>query len=175
MKIQIHIGIFLLVLLPVFGAFAQTYKNVEIRPRTILIGETNPFYLMTTEFLRNNATTQRRASRDIHIRQIGFNNQLISNVRSASSDIVLYQMGNQNQTYLNRSSVDIREQVIQQGNNNVFYDIGRNWTLYHSGQIFQQGNNQKLLYIGSNSLSERIRVSMRGNNQTVIIRNINRR
>jgi hypothetical protein len=175
MKIQIYLRILLLVLLPVFGAFAQTYKNVEIRPRTVLIGETNPFNLITTEFLRNNATPQRRTSRDVHIRQIGFNNQFISKVRSASSDIVMYQMGNQNQAYLNRNAIDIREQILQRGNNNVFYDIGRNWTLYHSGQIYQQGNNQKLLYIGSNSLSERIRVSMRGNNQTVIIRNINRR
>ena len=175
MKIQLHIWILLLVLLPVFGAFAQTYKNVEIRPRTILIGETNPLNLMTTELLRNNTTPQRRTSRDVHIRQIGFNNQFTSNVRSAASDILLFQMGNHNDAYLNRSAINIEEQIIQRGNNNVFYDIGKNWTLYHKGQIYQQGNNQRLLYLGNNSLSERIRVSMRGNNQTVIIRNINRR
>jgi hypothetical protein len=175
MKIQLQIRVLLFALLTMFSALGQSYRNVEIRPRTSLIEKSQLLNPMSIEFIRNNKKQRLNNSRNVHIRQVGYYNQFTSNVRSAASDILLYQIGNRNQTFLQRSSLTIDEQILQRGNNNTFYDIGKNWTLYHKGQVYQQGNNQRLLFIGSNSLSERIMVSMRGNNQTVIIRNINRK
>jgi hypothetical protein len=97
-----------------------------------------------------------------------------ADIRSVFSNVGFVQQGSKNDAYLQRSAVNINELIFQQGNGNVLYDMGNTLKRTHQGLYYQKGNNQRLFNIGSNSLSERIRVYMTGNNQTVIIRNIKR-
>ena len=78
------------------------------------------------------------------------------------------------EAYLSLQAVVVDEFLLQRGNNNIFYDIGSDLKLYHGGQVIQNGSNQRLLFLGNNSLSDRMKINMQGNNQTVIVRNIKR-
>ncbi len=166
--------VFLLVLVAGGAVLAQTYKNVDATPRGITIGSTAvPLNLIASEIV-SSTTTNQSVSNAVYVQQIGNNNRFESNLRSVQSNVGLYQYGNNNETYLNINSARINEQVFQFGNNHVFYDIGNGLNLYHEGQVIQTGTNQQLYWIGNNSISDRLRVTMQGNNQTVIIRNFQR-
>ena len=155
-------------------AVGQTYKNVEITPRALAGSSADQLALYTSQFLRNTTPVANSVSNEIFIRQVGNNNQFTSEIRSARSNVSAFQQGNNNEAYVNLEAVLIDEFILQRGSNNVFYDIGSGLKLYHSGQIIQNGTNQRLLFLGNNSLSDRIKVNMKGNNQTVIVRNIKR-
>ena len=43
----------------------------------------------------------------------------------------------------------------------------------HTIEVNQRGNNQNLTLFGGNSISEKLKVSMQGQNQTIIVRNLN--
>ena len=152
----------------------QTYKNVEITPRTVAGSTANQLSLYTSQFLKSTAPSTNSVSNAVFIRQVGNNNQFTSNVSSVFSKVTAFQEGNNNEAYVQLNAVGVEETVFQRGNNNTFYDIGSDLKLYHRGQVIQQGANQRLLILGNNSLSDRMRVNMQGNNQSVIIRNVKR-
>ena len=174
MKVQIHIGIVFLFMVFFGCMMGQTYKNLEIRPRNSVNNHVLPLSPFTAQFLDFKKSSHHLSSRNVYIRQIGLNNMADADIRSVFSNVGFVQQGNRNEAYLQRSAVNIEELIFQQGNGNVLYDLGNTLKRSHRGLYYQRGNNQRLLNVGSNSLSDRIRVYMTGNNQTVIIRNIKR-
>ncbi|MCW5519265.1 hypothetical protein J1N09_05405 [Aureitalea sp. L0-47] len=175
MKIRNSILLFaLLTFTMVSLTMGQTYKNVEITPRTAVGSKVQEINLYTSQFLQNSTPQANSVSNDVFVRQIGNNNAFQAELRSAVSNVSAFQFGNNNEAYLDLEAVGIDEQILQRGFNNVFYDIGTSAQLFHSGRVVQNGSNQELYVIGSNSMSDRMKINMRGNNQTVIIRNVKR-
>jgi hypothetical protein len=111
---------------------------------------------------------------NIYIVQIGNYNKVTSNTRSRNSNINLYQRGNNNNVLLSVTARTIDESVIQRGYNHSFINLSSNKISFNRARVVQIGRNQKLLWVGSNSISEKLMVRMKGNNQRVIIRNIKR-
>jgi hypothetical protein len=175
MKLSKRIYLIALIALSSIGiAKAQTYKNVEITPRAVVGSSADQLALYTSQFLKSNTPSSNSVSNEVFIRQVGNNNQFTSEIRSARSNVIALQQGNNNEARLSLEGVIVEEFLLQRGNNNIFYDIGSELKLFHSGQVIQNGSNQRLLFLGNNSLSDRLKVNMRGNNQTVIVRNIKR-
>ena len=111
---------------------------------------------------------------NVYIVQIGNYNNVTSNTISRNSNINLYQRGNNNNVLLSVAARTINESVIQRGYNHSFINLGLNKVNFHQARAVQIGRNQKLLWVGSNSISEKLMVRMKGNNQRVIIRNLKR-
>ena len=111
---------------------------------------------------------------NIRIAQIGNYNRVTSNTRSRNSNINLYQRGNNNNVFLSVVARSIDESIIQSGYNHSFINLGLNKVNFHQAKAVQIGRNQKLLWVGSNSISEKLMVRMKGIDQRVIIRNIKR-
>lgn len=173
MKIRHVLLQFLLLVLVSGTVLSQTYKNVDATPRGVTIGNTEiPINIIASDIPNSSSTSS--TSNAVYVQQIGNNNRFESNLRSLKSNVGLYQFGNDNEAYLQVNSVSINEQIFQFGNNNVFYDIGNGLKLSHDGQVLQSGSNQRLYWLGSNSISDRLKINMQGNNQTVIVRNIQR-
>ncbi|WP_289045835.1 hypothetical protein [uncultured Olleya sp.] len=107
----------------------------------------------------------------VFITQIGDDNDLISKTIATESDISIIQSGNQNQTILDLNSVKLTETILQNGNNNTILDYSPFKSDDRHAIINQKGNNQNLIMTGSNSLSEKIKISMKGQDQSIIIRN----
>ena len=83
----------------------------------------------------------------------------------------LHKMENGNLTVLDINSAELKETVIQDGNNNTLLDFSPYKSNLRNATINQTGNNQNLTMFGTNALSEKIKVSMQGQNQSIIIRN----
>ncbi len=114
------------------------------------------------------------ATNSIYIQQIGNNNSLVANTRTVAGRMNVLQAGNRNEVAVDVTSALLDENIIQWGRNNSFIDINGGASLLHRANVLQRGTNQNLIWLGSNSLSEKIRVNMSGQKQTVIIRNIKR-
>ena len=110
---------------------------------------------------------------NVFIQQVGNYNTIVTNTKSTNSDISLFQNGDNNDIFLKINSENITESVVQNGDNHSFIDFSPSRSNIHEGQILQTGNGQNLRWYGSNSLSQKLRVSMKGNGQTVTIRNFN--
>ncbi len=129
-------------------------------------------------FLSSQSPTMSRANvslnRSVFVQQIGNNNTVDATTRSIASDVNLIQRGNDNEINMDVTAAVIDETVFQNGLNNRFIDLSTKGTLLHRAAIIQNGRNQNLIWLGNNSISDRLIVNMRGNNQTVFIRNIKR-
>ncbi len=109
----------------------------------------------------------------IFISQTGRNNEISSTTSSESSDLKYFQRGDNNDIYVNLNADRIEETVLQNGNNNSVLNFNSLQLKYHQGQIIQNGNNQNLTWYGGNSISEKLKITMEGNSQSVIVRNFN--
>jgi hypothetical protein len=109
----------------------------------------------------------------VNIKQIGNFNKVTSNTISAQSEIDLLQNGDYNNINLELNALKISETVIQNGNGNNFADINTFGANLHEAEIIQNGNNQSLTWYGSNSISERMKVNMQGNDKILEIRSFN--
>ena len=111
------------------------------------------------------------ANNTVIIAQIGDDNNLTSSTKSLKSTITIVQKGNENDAFIDLNNTELIETVIQNGDNNAVLD----YSLYKSNLrntiINQTGSNQNLTISGSNSLSEKMKVSMQGQDQSIIIRN----
>ena len=125
------------------------------------------FLLNQTDTTTSFASTEN----SVFIAQIGDNNDIVSITKSFESDINIVQNGNQNVTVLDLNSTKLAETVIQKGDNNTFLDYSPFKSDVRNATINQTGNNQNLTMFGSNSLSEKIKISMQGQDQSIIIRN----
>merc|ERR1712000_665596 len=90
---------------------------------------------------------------------------------SLENNVSITQNGNDNVNLLNINSEKISQTVMQNGDNNMLIDYSVLKTQSRAATLIQNGDNNNLNIFGSNSLSEKIKVSMQGEQQTVIIRN----
>ncbi|MGJ8761599.1 MAG: hypothetical protein ACSHXA_13725 [Polaribacter sp.] len=152
--------------------FAQTFKakddtSLKISSFNTQTSQEN-FLLNQRNVGSENLTTD---SNSVYVLQVGDNNNLRSNVKTLESNIVIVQKGDQNNAFLELNSVKLTETVVQIGNNNTFLDYNLLKSDVRNTEINQTGDNQNLTMHGSNSLSEKMKVSMQGQNQSIIIRN----
>lgn len=149
-------------------AGAQTYTGDTKTSLENLQNKTSLFNIVASQNTRavdvNNST---------RVQQIGNHNTAYTLTRSNSSDVQLTQLGNRNDINLAVSANRISEDVLQVGNNHSFTDFSAKPTNLHSANVLQYGANQNLIWIGGqNSISDKMMVSMKGRDQTVIIRNL---
>jgi hypothetical protein len=156
--------------------FSQTYTigNSSSEIDNVTSKAAKLSLLSSSQVISPNNTNGVSASNSIFILQIGNNNNVISNTRSNNSDVNLLQRGNNNEVLQDVTALSIDEDIVQFGSNNRFIDLSIKGTVLHNAAVLQQGRNQNLIWLGSNSISERMMITMRGKNQTVLIRNIKR-
>lgn len=112
-------------------------------------------------------------SNNIYIDQIGYNNSISVNSVTNSSNIDLIQNGNDNKVRLSFSALSASETIHQQGDGHYLAAFGNTPTLNLQRTVKQTGYGQNLTIHGSNSLSEKMQLNMKGTSSTIIIRNFN--
>lgn len=154
---------------------AQTYKN-NTKDAT-LSGfknkEAQQNFLLNQETIKTAEAYTVSNENAVFISQIGDNNKISSNTTSNSSDVNFFQVGNSNIATVNIKSDVIKESIFQLGNNHSVLDVNVFKNASHTIEVNQRGNNQNLTLFGGNSISEKLKVSMQGQNQTIIVRNYN--
>ena len=174
---KILTNIFLVTIFSLFSitAFSQTYsKETKSAIFDNLQNKAVQLNYLSSQQPQINATRSSVATtNNVFIQQVGNYNRIVSNTKSTNSDISLLQNGDNNDIFLTINSENIKESVIQDGDNHSFIDFSPMRSNVHEGQIIQTGNGQNLRWYGSNSLSEKLKVSMKGNGQTITIRNFN--
>lgn len=174
MKIRNNILLVLVFSFFSITTFSQTYSKKNQSAIDNLQNRAVQLNYLTSQNTQINATKSSVAStNNVFIQQIGNYNRIVTNTKSTNSDINLFQNGNNNDIFLKINSENIKESVVQNGNNHSFIDFSPQKSNIHEGQIIQTGNGQNLRWYGSNSLSQKLKVSMKGNGQTVTIRNFN--
>ena len=107
----------------------------------------------------------------LFIEQVGNNNTVKSAVHADESLLNYLQIGNNNHINISANVRLLEENIVQQGNNNRFLDAVYSPNGTNLMQLQQHGNGLILEKTGTNSLSERMKIRMEGNNRTLIIRN----
>ena len=111
------------------------------------------------------------SSNSLFINQIGDNNDSEVTVSSNNAISSINQIGNNNNSCISLNSSSLSALVLQIGDgNSIVYQNSFRQELI-SNNIEQQGVGQNLEINGSNSLMENAKILMRGNSQSIIIRN----
>ncbi len=124
-------------------------------------------------FYMNNSVLEKTYSSSnlVFIEQEGSRNIANANITSSNSEVIIKQFGNDNYANLNLDAFYIRENITQIGNNNTLRDYSLSSNNNHNVNVQQFGNNQKVYINGSNSLSEKIKINVKGNDKTVFVNN----
>ncbi|MBP8793845.1 MAG: hypothetical protein KBH29_11760 [Lutibacter sp.] len=149
---------------------AQTFKTTDADKIAGFNTQTSQQNFLLNQTIAVNENLMAN-SNSVYVSQIGDNNSLRSTTKSLESNIVILQNGNLNNTVLELNSVKLTETVVQNGDNNTFLDFSLYKSDVRNATINQTGDNQNLTMFGSNSLSEKMKVSMQGQDQSIIIRN----
>ena len=112
-------------------------------------------------------------SNNIYIDQVGSNNSIRVSTSTESSSIDLVQNGKNNIMRLGFSALTAADVVHQHGDNHYLAAFGKSPSLNLQRTINQSGYGQNLTIHGSNSLSEKMQLNMKGSASTIIIRNFN--
>jgi hypothetical protein len=164
------IKIFQLVLLMLFCniLFAQNSNGLYSKLNKETLNQNN---LNFKAAIANNNSSNLSSYNTVFIRQIGNNNDIVSNSQAINKNINLYQYGDENKIDLKIKAKKIDEIVIQRGFSNSFLDLNLNGNFSHKTTAIQIGKNQNLLLAGNNSISQKMIVNMKGKGQTILIRN----
>lgn len=160
----------------VFGVTvqAQTFNSEEseanIDGLKVTASELN--YLSTQED-QNRVGNPATSGNAVFINQIGANNNAVLQTSSNSSEISILQNGAGNDMYSRIAADNIQHSVVQNGDNNLFVHTNPFRMEAHNSQIIQNGNNQNLEWYGGNSISEKMKVTMQGEAESIIIRSFN--
>jgi len=123
-------------------------------------------------YLNNSSLEKKYSSSNlVFIEQEGSRNIANAHIVSSNSEVIIKQFGNDNLANLNLDAFFIRENITQIGNNNTLRDYSLNSKNNRNVNVQQFGNNQKVYINGSNSLSEKIKINVRGNGKTVFVNN----
>lgn len=171
MKTKIYIPL-LLVMLLVMSGNAQTYMESENNTVSENLATPANLFLLSSQNAPS-SQTQSVSSNSVYIDQIGSENTVISTTHSQTSDINLLQRGNGNTMFLDITANEIIQNILQQGNDNDYFNITSNPSGTHAVDLIQNGNNQDFTMYGSNTISERLKINMTGDNRSLIIRNFN--
>ncbi|WP_271424245.1 hypothetical protein [Aequorivita sinensis] len=147
---------------------AQTYKDKDNKALEKIQAKPSLYNVVASQNLPVS-----NISKSVFVQQIGNDNTVFSITKSNQSDVRLFQIGNRNDIGVFVSADKISEEVLQIGDNHSFTDISGNKNGLHAANVVQFGANQNLIRLGSqNSMSDKMMVTMKGRNQTVIIRNL---
>ena len=163
---KIPVKIFQLLILLFFSniIFAQNSDDLLAKSNKEFLNKKNLNSVITNN---NNFSSYN----SVFIRQIGNNNDIVSNSQAINKNINLYQYGDENKIDLKIKAKKIDEIVIQRGFSNSFLDLNLNGNFSHKTTAIQIGKNQNLLLAGNNSISQKMIVNMKGKGQTILIRN----
>lgn len=109
----------------------------------------------------------------VFINQIGQNNDAQISVKATNSFINLLQNGLSNTTLIDVTAFEVNQNITQNGDDNRLYNFSNNPSALQNMEVLQNGNNQDITVFGSNSLSENIKITMQGNDRSLIVRNFN--
>ena len=164
---KIPVKIFQLLILLFFSniIFAQNSDDLLVKSNKEFLNKKNLNSVIT------NSNNNFSSYNSVFIRQIGNNNDIVSNSQATKKNINLYQHGDENKIDLKIKARKIDETVIQIGLSNSFLDLNPNGNYSHKASAIQTGKNQKLILAGNNSISKKMIVNMKGKGQTILIRN----
>ncbi len=169
--------VFAILLCAASGLEAQTFANsTNQTPASESFstqdGLTNFISSQTTQRSVAPLTTN-QADTSVMISQVGSNNEITANTQSTSGSVALIQQGDDNTTYTDVSATELQTTVIQNGNNNNYLNFNVFTKDFSETTVIQNGNNQNLIRHGGNALSDKLKVNMQGQGQSVIIRSFN--
>lgn len=159
------LSIIILTLVFAFSSNAQTFVNDNASNTTteaLSNSQANMLLVSQTQIAQQN---------NVFITQIGDSNVSNTKIKSQDSNVTVIQNGNDNSTFVNLNVNTIDQSILQNGNNNTVFDTSFLQSQVREATIVQNGDNQNLTIFGNNSLSDKIKVSMQGQSQSVIIRN----
>lgn len=157
-----------------FGGHSQDDNNInaDLPSLNVFHSKSSEMNFLSNQDFSTNISAV-STSNNVNIKQIGNFNKVIFNTNSAQSEIELLQNGDYNNIQLELNALRINEKVIQNGNRNSFTDINTFGTNLHEAEIIQNGNNQNITWYGDNSISEKMKVNMQGNDKILVVRNFN--
>lgn len=160
----------------IIGVFAnaQTYKNSN--ENTDTYGFDNKPSEMVFLASQNSQSTTKSitpSGNNVLIAQIGADNNAVVDARSNSSEVKILQNGDANDIYYQVSAKTIEATLSQNGNNNGIFHTNAFNLENHDAQILQNGSNQNVQWFGGNSVSEKMKITMQGENQSIVVRNFN--
>ena len=163
------IGMFVM-LMAFTTSFSQNYTDTET--------SINGFQSTTAEngFLASqNAQISQSGTNgsSVFISQVGNGNDITSRTESNSGAINYIQQGSNNSIFVDLKANQLDQTVVQRGTNHSVLNFNSAKLDFHKGEIIQEGNNQSLTWYGGNSISEKLKVKMEGNSQSVIVRSFN--
>lgn len=159
------LSLIIIALVFAFSSNAQTFVNDNASNTTaeaLSNSQANMLLVNQTQIAQQN---------NVFITQIGDSNVSNTKIKSQDSNVTVIQNGNDNSTFVNLNVNTIDQSILQNGNNNTVFDTSFLQSQVREATIVQNGDNQNLTIFGNNSLSDKIKVSMQGQSQSVIIRN----
>ena len=109
----------------------------------------------------------------ISVSQIGNYNSVTTSVQTQISNLSYNQQGAYNEMDIVATGREVNHNIVQYGDNNSFDNFSVNPASQQSIELIQKGNNQNVSIFGENSMSKNMKVSLEGNDKTLIIRNFN--
>ena len=161
----------LIALLFVLGANAQNYTNSKVELEGFQEKPAEMSFLSSQN--SKSSFNKTPVTNNVFISQVGSDNNAIVDTKSNNADLKITQKGYNNELYYQVSAASIVGDIVQNGDSNSIFHTNPYELKSHNAEILQNGNNQNVEWSGSNSISEKIKMSMQGDNQTIIIRNLN--
>ena len=109
----------------------------------------------------------------VTVLQIGHNNTVNTQVHAHASELTYTQVGDQNLIDITTKGDEVKQLISQYGDQNTFESFNTNPSTQQNFELIQQGNRQDVSVFGENSLSKDMKISIEGNDKTLIIRNFN--
>ncbi|MFV8325235.1 hypothetical protein [Flavobacterium sp. ZS1P14] len=149
-------------------------KNDEGSNPSIIVPNGDIAYIIASinvAAANNKPVEKPKARNGVLIEQIGDFNFVYTNLKANTIALQVTQEGDYNFYELIKEANVINAKVIQKGENNVTLHnaLYTGYDLYI--ETVQQGNNLKIQSIGSNSISDNIKIIQTGTNASVIIIN----
>lgn len=142
-------------------SFAQNYSNDKVT-----VEQDKLLFIDYTAI--NNKELQDNL---VYINQQGNYNQSKVVIKANESTIEVQQIGNKNSVDIDVVAQKIEEQIIQIGDDNIYKDYNHLNKKYHGVDVFQKGDNQSIYLNGNNSISQKIKIKLIGNDKTIYINN----
>lgn len=149
-------------------------KNDEGSDPSIIVPNADIAYIVASinEAAANNKPVEKPKAKDgVLIEQVGDFNFVYTNLKANTIAVKVTQEGDYNFYELTKEANVINAKVIQKGENNFILHnaLYTGYDLYQ--ETVQQGNNLKIESIGSNSISDNMKIIQTGANASVIIIN----
>lgn len=109
----------------------------------------------------------------VYIQQIGQSNKIISYSQTENGSISVQQDGNNNRAGLFLKAQTIEYNLSQSGDDNKYLHFNISTPDLIKVNAVQQGKNTDIIIHGKNSISEKLKINMKGNDRSLIIRNFN--